>query len=352
MERIWLGMAAVFGAAFLSAYLLTPLAERLCWRFGLVDHPRPGELQVRPAARAGGYAILAAFLVALLVSLFLFPRTPAEVIRLGGFLLGVALVVPFALWDDFKKLSPAIQMAGQLLIAAPPIALGIVIDSVAAPGDLIGLPIFIALPITIFWIVGMINTLNFIDTMDGLATGIAAIAAAILFLRSFDLGQYSIALLPLALAGACIGFLPYNFNPARIFAGSGGSYFLGYALAVLAIIGGAKIATALMVLGLPIVDVAVVIFRRLLAGRSPFKGGDGAHLVHRMAAAGMTPRKIAFTVYVACALAGSLALSLSSTQKLYLFVGVAIILALLGAALVFRARRPAVPSESRPVGTA
>jgi UDP-GlcNAc:undecaprenyl-phosphate GlcNAc-1-phosphate transferase len=341
-------MAAVFGAAFLSAFLLTPLAERICWKYGLVDHPRPGELQVRPAARAGGYAMLAAFLVALGVSLAFFPRSPAESIRLAGFLLGVALVVPFALWDDLRRLSPTVQLAGQLLIALPAIAVGILVDSVAGPGGLREFPLYMALPFTIFWIIGMINTMNFIDTMDGLATGIAAIAATILFVRSFDLGQYSIAVLPLALAGACIGFLPYNFNPARIFAGSGGSYFLGYTLAVLSIIGGAKIATALMVLGLPIVDVAVVIFVRVLAGRSPFKGGDGAHLVHRLAVAGLPPRLIAMLVYTACALAGGLALALSSTQKLYLFIAVIAILALLFVTLVVRTKRPIAESRTVP----
>jgi UDP-GlcNAc:undecaprenyl-phosphate/decaprenyl-phosphate GlcNAc-1-phosphate transferase len=345
---IWLGMAAVFGAALLSAYILTPLAERICWHYGLVDQPRKGELQVRPAARAGGYAIVGAFLIALAVSLLLFPRDFAEYVRLAGFLLGVALIIPLALVDDFKRLNPGAQGIGQLAIAVPPVIFGIVIDSIVGPfGSLVEFPLYVALPITVFWTVGMINTLNFIDTMDGLATGIAAIAAAILFARSFDLGQYSIAVLPLALVGACIGFLPYNFSPARIFAGSGGSYFLGYTLAVLAIIGGAKIATALMVLGLPIVDVAVVILRRLLAGRSPFKGGDGAHLVHRLAAAGLPPRLIAFLVYALCALAGGLALSLSSTQKLYLFVVVALVLALIVVALVVKTKRPTAQPDPR-----
>ena len=342
MERDLIAMAAVLGVAAVGAYVLTPLAEKLCWRFGLVDRPRPGELQTRPAARAGGYAIIGAFLTALAVSLALFPRAPAEQARLVGFLIGLALVVPLALIDDLKRLTPGQQATGQLAIAAAPVAFGIAIDSVASPfGGLIELPLFVALPFTIFWIVGMVNTLNFVDTMDGLATGIAAIAAAILFVRAFSQGQYSIAVLALALAGACLGFLPRNFSPARIFAGSGGSYFLGYALATLAIIGGAKIATAIMVLGLPIVDVAAVILRRLAAGRSPFRGGDDAHLVHRLAAAGMPQRRIAVLAYAGCALAGWLALSLTSMQKLYVFGAVGFVLAALAVALVVRVRRAA-----------
>jgi UDP-N-acetylmuramyl pentapeptide phosphotransferase/UDP-N-acetylglucosamine-1-phosphate transferase len=167
----------------------------------------------------------------------------------------------------------------------------------------------------------------------------------VLFLRSYELEQYAIAVLPLALVGACLGFLPYNFNPARVFAGSGGSYFLGYALAILAIIGGAKIATALMVLGLPILDTAVVILRRLLAGRSPFRGGDNAHLVHRLAQNGYSIRRIALLIYAFCALTGFLALALSGVIKLYLFA--AVVLVFLGAAVVLAVRTRRASATSR-----
>src|SRR5437868_1652638 len=162
-------------------------------------------------------------------------------------------------------------------------AFGQVIDTVASPfGGLIVLPIFVAVPFTVFWIVGMINTLNWIDTMDGLAAGVTAIAALVLFARSLLLGQYTISLLPLALAGVCLGFLRYNFAPARVIMGTSGSTFLGFALATLALIGGAKIATAAFVLGLPILDVGVVILYRGLRRRSPFIGGDDVHLTHRL----------------------------------------------------------------------
>jgi UDP-GlcNAc:undecaprenyl-phosphate/decaprenyl-phosphate GlcNAc-1-phosphate transferase len=187
------------------------------------------------------------------------------------------------------------------------------------------LPLFIAVPFTLLWIVGMINTMNWIDTMDGLVAGVTAIAALVLFVRSVSLGQYSLAVLPLALAAGCLGFLPFNFAPARVFAGSGGSYFIGYALAVLAIIGGAKIATALLALGLPILDVAVVIARRVLAGRSPFKGGDNAHLVHRLASRGFSTRRIAVIFYAFSVLTSSLAFLLSGPIKLYLFGAVGLI---------------------------
>ena len=132
----------------------------------------------------------------------------------------------------------------------------------------------------------MINTINLIDVMDGLAGGIAATAALSLFLRSVWFGQMTIAPLPLALAGACLGYLPRNWHPARLFMGTSGSMFLGYALGTLAIVGGVKVGTAVIVLGLPMLDVAWVILRRLARGRSPLEGGDGEHLPQRLAHSG------------------------------------------------------------------
>jgi UDP-N-acetylmuramyl pentapeptide phosphotransferase/UDP-N-acetylglucosamine-1-phosphate transferase len=333
-------MLVVFGVAFASAFLLTPLAERICWRFGLVDKPRQGELQVKPAARAGGYAIILAFLVGFAVSLAFFDWRENDWTRLFAFLAGLALLVPLALADDVKRLGPRVQLAGQVLIATVPVAFGLLIDSVANPfGGVIPLPLVVAVPFTILWIVGMINTMNWIDTMDGLVAGVTAIAALVLFVRSTTLGQYGLAILSLALAAGCLGFLPFNFAPARVFAGSGGSYFIGYSLAVLSIIGGAKIATALLALGLPILDVAVVIVLRLLAGRSPFKGGDNAHLVHRLASRGVSTRRIALMFYTVSVLTSSLAFMLSGPIKLYLFGVVGLLFVVATLLLAVRTRR-------------
>src|SRR5262249_148035 len=145
------------------------------------------------------------------------------------------------------------------------------------------------------------------------------IAALVLLARTVDLGQYTVAALPLALAAACLGFLPYNFNPARVIMGTSGSMLLGYSLAMLAIFGGAKIATALMVPGLPIYDPALVIIQRLIAGRSPFQGGDHAHLVHRLAHRGWGPRRIALGAYLSCVSLGLMGLWLSGPYKAYVF---------------------------------
>lgn len=322
----WYSFAIAFGVGLLGVIILTPLAGRLGQRLGMVDKPRPGELQRVPMARTGGYALLAAFLIAIAVSLWLTPRSPAELTRILGLVAGVVIILPLAFLDDRRRLGPLPQLLGQIATAVVAMAFGLIIYDVANPfGGIIPLPVFIALPFTLFWFVAMINTLNVVDTMDGLAAGITAIAALVLFARSVSLGQDTVAVLPIALAGVCIGFLRYNFNPARIIMGTSGSMFLGFTLAALALIGGAKIATAAFVLGLPILDFALVIVQRSANRRSPFIGGDGAHLTHRLVRRGLSTRRIALLIYAVCAAGGTLAMTLNGIQKLgvILVVGVA-----------------------------
>jgi UDP-GlcNAc:undecaprenyl-phosphate GlcNAc-1-phosphate transferase len=328
-------MAATFATALLCSLALTPLAARWSRAVGLVDRPRPGEVQRQPIPRAGGHGIYLAFVAAVALSLVLAPRAPQELHRIVGLLLGVALLVPFAVWDDFKRLGPLPQLLVQVLVALVAVAFGITITSISNPfapppfGGLILLPGWLVAPATVAWLVLMINSMNWLDTMDGLAGGVAAIAAVILGLVSLGLNQGTVALLPLALAGACLGFVPYNFNPARVFMGSTGSMFLGYALGVIAIIGGAKIASTILVLGVPVLDALLVVAARSVAGRHPWRGGDNAHLVHRLLGVGLTQRQIALLVYALCAVFGWLATSLIRTEKFYAFGALALVLAVL-----------------------
>ncbi len=314
--------------AFAISYGLIKPAHRLGEYLGIIDKPRQGELQETPKARTGGYAMFAAFFLASMLSLLLFPRFPDEYPRLLGLLLGALLILPIAFLDDLLRLGPLPQIVGQMVVAAVPILLGVRVDSIANPfGGEAPLPEFLIFPVTLLWFLGMMNTVNFIDTMDGVAGGIAAIAGAVLAVRAIQLEQYSIAILMLALTAACCGFLPFNLYPSRIIMGTSGSMFLGYALAALAILGGAKIATTTMVLAVPIIDTAIVILGRALDRRSPFQGGDSAHLPHRLVAAGLSQRKVAFLIYGLCATLGALSLALSALQKLYTFIGVALLLA-------------------------
>jgi len=326
-----ISLALVFAVACIAAFLLTFVARAVGERVGIVDKPRPGEVQKRPFPRTGGYAIYFAFVAAALVGAVLIPRSEQESWRLTGVLLGSVLILPLAIMDDRRRLAPIPQLLGQFAIASVPVAFGIVVDNIATPfWGVIPLPAWLVVPFTLLWIVGMINTINLVDVMDGLAAGVATIAALVLFARGvFDFGQYDIAILPLALAGCCLGFLPHNWNPAKIIMGSSGALLLGYALAVMSIMGGAKVATALLVLGVPIADVAWVIARRLASGRSPMKGGDQRHLPQRLLLAGLSTRQIVLTFYLLCALFGLAAARFNALQKIYAFVAVALVMAII-----------------------
>ncbi|MCL4370932.1 MAG: undecaprenyl/decaprenyl-phosphate alpha-N-acetylglucosaminyl 1-phosphate transferase [Chloroflexi bacterium] len=334
-------LVIVLAVAWVVAFLLTFGAKAFGHWSGIEDKPRPGEVQKRIVPRTGGYAIFFGFLAAALVGAYLIPRSSQESWRLLGVLLGAAAVLPLAFMDDRRRLDPMPQLLGQFAIAAIPIAFGVVVDSIATPfGRVIQLPVWLVIPFTLLWIVGMINTINLVDVMDGLAGGVATIAALVLFARGvFDFGQYDIAILPLALAGACLGFLPHNFHPARVFMGSSGALLIGYALATMSIMGGAKVATALLVLGVPVADVAWVITRRLAAGRSPMKGGDQAHLPQRLHRAGLSQRQIVLTFYLLCAVFGVAAARFTPVQKIYAFVAVVAVMAVILVALARTERR-------------
>jgi len=336
-----LALATVFAVAWLAAYLLTFGARAFGHWSGIEDKPRPGEVQRRVVPRTGGYAIFFGFLAAALVGAYLIPRSPQESWRLLGVLLGAGAILPLAYIDDKRRLEPLPQLLGQIAIAAIPMVFGVVVDSVATPfRGMIPLPVWLVIPFTLLWIVGMINTINLVDVMDGLAGGVATIAALVLFAREvFDFGQYDIAILPLALAGACLGFLPHNFHPARVFMGSSGALLIGYALATMSIMGGAKVATALLVLGVPVADVAWVITRRLAAGRSPMRGGDQAHLPQRLHRAGLSQRQIVLTFYLLCAVSGVAAARFNPVQKVYAFIAVVAVMAVILVALARTERK-------------
>jgi len=277
--------------------------------------------------RLGGIAIVLGFTLAVFGSLVLPIDRPAdEWPRIWGFLLGGTVVVLLGIWDDLRHLSPFPQLLLQVVAAAIVVtALGPV-GVVNSPfGEPIMLHPLVGYAFALVWILGFVNTVNWLDGIDGLAAGVVAIAGLVLFVRSVGLEQYSIALLALALVGSALGFLPFNFYPARLFMGSSGAYFLGYALGVLSIIGGAKVATALLVLGIPIIDAAWDIALRIALGASPFIG-DRSHLHHRLLSLGLSPRQIVLLLYALCGVFGVLALVLSeTTQRLYALVGLVVI---------------------------
>ena len=259
---LWLLLPFVvaFAVTTLSMGLVLPLAQR----WGVVQPPRrERDIHRTTIPRMGGLAMVIGFVVAgLVAALMPVPRTDAgEGLRLVGLLTGASLAGLAGLADDRYELGPGAQALMQLGLAAVALLTTIWIKDVNSPfgpGFLwdaeSGFPIGLVIPITIFWFMGAINTMNFVDGLDGLAAGVAAIASAIFALHMLSLDQLSVALMPIALVGATLAFLRFNFFPARTFMGSSGAYFLGYTLAALAIIAGAKIASLLLVLAVPILD--------------------------------------------------------------------------------------------------
>jgi UDP-GlcNAc:undecaprenyl-phosphate GlcNAc-1-phosphate transferase len=233
--------------------------------------------------------------------------------------------------DDALDLRARWQFAGQLGLALFAVATGFVVEFIANPlgsgtagkSELVRLVTPIAVAFSVLWIAGMINSINFIDGLDGLSSGIGLIAAVTLGVISLTpgLSQPYIAVLCFALAGALLGFLRWNFHPATIFAGTSGVMFLGYTLALLSILGTAKVAVAMLVLGVPIIDAFWIIVRRLAQGRSPFSP-DRGHLHHRLLDVGLSHRQTVLLIYGICVGLGLLSLLLSGTTQLYAFIGV------------------------------
>ena len=301
-----------------------------------------------PRPRLGGVSMLLAFTAAALATRALSGKVIAIL------LIAAALTLAGA-FDDKRQpggreLGAAAQLALQLLAAGAAVLAGITILDVRDPtaggpfGGVIALPLWAGALLSLFWIAGMINTVNFLDGLDGLAGGVVAIAAAILALVSLKLGQRDLALLCVALAGAAAGFLPHNFAPARTFMGTSGAWFLGFVLAALAIAGGAKIATALLVIGVPVFDVVLLILLRLVA-HQPVWQGDRRHLHHRLLDTGLSQRGAVLLYYCLSAAFGLYALAFTNNRSVGLglkIYGLAILVAVMAAILVLlRRRQPA-----------
>lgn len=339
-----MAFGVVFATSFLVSLALTPLAGQLGLRLGIADVPGGRRKHVGRVSRLGGAALFAAFMAAVLVITLLpegvRPATndPKETTRLLGVVLGAIFVFAAGLWDDARELPSWPQFVVQAAAAGIAMLFLVFIEVVNNPltNRQIWFPWYITVPLTLFWIMGAMNTVNFLDGLDGLAAGVTAIAALVLTVHMVREGQHSVALLPLALLGSTLGFLPYNFHPARVFMGSGGSYFLGFALGTLSIVAGGKVATLLLVLGIPIMDVAWQIVARVRR-RQPIGRGDRGHLHFRLADMGWSQRRIVLAYYTFCALFGGLALLIST--RLYKLVALVVLGGLVAAVFVWASRR-------------
>lgn len=360
-----MSFAVVGIAAFLLSALCTPVVRSVSRRLNMLDHPDTAperKIHTKPTPLLGGVAVYFAFAVIIGVVLIIKPT-----LLLGGYLLpkhligvllGGALLMIGGFLDDKKQRKPAQQIVWPILATLVILASGIGIGYISNPLgnafrlDLWSIPLFhfrdlpysIILPADLFafvWLLGAMYTTKFLDGLDGLVSGITTIGMLILFALSLTqtVGQPETALVAVIAAGAFLGFLLFNFHPARIFLGEGGSLFAGFLLGTLAIISGGKIATALLILGIPVLDVLWVILRRLFVERRSAATGDRKHLHHRLLEMGLSHRQTVLLLYILTAVFGSATLLVHGTMKFLVLIGLAVLTILLGMLSVLVARR-------------
>ena len=322
-----------FVAAAVLALLITPLLIRVAVRAGAVDLPDARRVNDQPVPRGGGIAVALAFVLVATAAILVNERTELlrdplglETPEVVAVLLGGVAATLLGALDDVLQIRARWQLLTQVLLALIPIAVGVTVTRLTNPvgSGPIDLPGPFAIGFTILWIVGMINSINFIDGLDGLSSGVALIAAITLGLISFTtaIDEPVVGLLCFVLAGALLGFLRWNFHPATIFIGTSGVMFVGYALGILSILGPAKVAVALLVLGVPIIDTFWIIVRRLATGRSPFTP-DRGHIHHRLLDLGLSHSQTVLVIWGICLVLGVLSFVLSGGQ-VYAFLGLAI----------------------------
>jgi len=329
-----LNVGMVFGLALVASLLLTPLARRLALRTGIVAKVVSRSVHTEPKPFLGGLAMYLAFAVAVVAG------GGASDTGVLGILLCGGLIMLLGIIDDKVALSPKVKFVGQIAIAALLVySFDIKINWIYSPlgeryiyfGDWAG-------PLTILWIVSFVNVMNFIDGLDGLAAGISTIGALTLLLVSMQQGLASAVLLTAALAGAAIGFLRYNFNPAKIFMGDAGSMFLGFTLAALSVHGVLKstlavsVVVPILAVAVPIFDTAFAIIRRVAAGRS-IGEADKDHLHHRLLRLGLSHRNTVLVMWAVSAWLGLSAVAVTEVPfgQALVIVGVVLVGIILGA---------------------
>lgn len=314
-----------FIVATLISLGATPIVRQLAFKIGAVDVPKDDRrVHKKAMPLMGGLAIFAAVIISVLIFLPLDKTT-------FSILLGGTLIVISGIVDDLKDMSPKVKLLFQILAGVVLIIGGVKVDFITNPfnGESTLLYLrWLSVPLTLFWIVGITNTVNLIDGLDGLAAGVAMISSISLMLVASKFGYTEITILSAIVAGACLGFLPFNFNPAKIFMGDTGALFLGFMLAAISIEGVMKsvatiaVIVPILILGVPIFDTTFAIFRRLLNGQS-IMAADKGHLHHRLLNKGFTQRKTVLILYAISSTFGLFAVLISkanSRQAVYLSI--------------------------------
>lgn len=334
---------AAFVAAGVLSYLFTPHVKKFAHKVGAIDVPKDNRrMHKEPIPRLGGLAIFLAFLCAVLV----FGSLNEQMLCV---LLGAIIIVVLGIFDDIMALGAKFKFVIQIVAAAIPVCIGdLQIKLFTNLNPFSDEPYFhlgvFAIPITIIWIVGITNAVNLIDGLDGLAVGVSSIAAITVLAVALLTGDMMIAVTMGALAGACIGFMPYNLNPAKIFMGDTGALFLGYMLSTMSIMGLFKFyavisfAVPFLILGLPIFDTATAIIRRVAAGRSPMSP-DRGHVHHKLIDMGFNQKQSVAILYAISGTLGLTAVVLTSSGEVKaIFLLLAVLVAtVVGACVIYGA---------------
>ena len=320
-----------FLVAFGMCLILTPISMKIAKRINAIDLPKDErKIHTKPIPRLGGIAIF----VSTLITMFYYSNYSFNIIL--GISLGAIVIVITGILDDVYDLPAKIKLLMQIIAAIIVVSFGIRIEiftNFFASAGYINLGI-LSIPLTIFWIVGITNTVNLIDGLDGLAAGIAMIASFTLAYIALINNRVETATLLVILAGSSLGFLPYNFNPAKVFMGDSGSLFLGYFLSVVSILGAVKGAAAItyflpvLALGLPIFDTSYAILRRLINKR-PIMEADKGHLHHKLLDIGFNHKKAVLVLYSISILLGITAIFCSTNRYIDSLIPLSLVLVLI-----------------------
>lgn len=338
--QLVLRVLMAIGIAIIISFLATPLVKALAYKVGAIDVPKDGRrMHKTPIPRLGGLAIFLAFLLSTLLF--------AEIDRqMKGILMGAVIIVILGVLDDIMTLRALPKFFIQILAASIAVYHGCVIQFVSnfnLFSDTLYINLgWLSVPVTIIWIVAITNAVNFIDGLDGLAVGVSAISAGSLLVIALMVAEGNIAIVIAALLGACIGFIPYNFNPAKIFMGDTGSTFLGYILATLSIRGLFKMyaiisfAVPFLILGVPIFDICFAFLRRIAKGQNPMIA-DRGHVHHRLIDMGFSQKQSVAITYMITAILGlaAVVLTASGEFKAMFLIGSVFIVGAIGMRLIF-----------------
>ena len=297
-----------------------PDVKTLGLKLGIVDRPNARKIHKNPVVRVGGVSIFAGTIAALTIVWLLggFSSLPAHKVQeIWVVIVGSILFFGIDFADDLFNLTPISRLLMQLIVATGCWYMGVRIDFVSFPVYSLIKIYWLSLPVTVVWLVGMANAINWIDGVDGLAAGVSGIAAFVMLVVTLFMNQPAAALIAAGLAGGALGFLRYNFNPAQIFMGDGGAYFMGFTLAAVGVVGLVKttaitaVVLPYLILAVPIIDMSAVIFSRIWKGKSPFIA-DKSHLHHWLLKSGISQRQTVLFIYSLTVWVGSLALGFSN----------------------------------------